>query len=462
MRVSVIGTGYVGLVSGTCFSEMGNDVVCVDIDEAKVAKLTDGELTIFEPGLELYFERNLREDRLHFTTELAPAVEHADIIFLALPTPPGEDGSADLRYVLGVAHDIGELLAANPDWGYKVIVDKSTVPVGTADLVTAAISEAGVAEGERFDVVSNPEFLREGVAVDDFMKPERVVIGTSSEKAADLMTQLYEPFVRSGNPIIVMDEKSAEMTKYAANALLATKITFMNEIANVCDRVGADVDKVRRGIGTDSRIGPKFLYAGIGFGGSCFPKDVQALVRTAQQNDYPFEILQAVLNVNEEQRTILMPRIEAELGDLNGKKIAMWGLAFKPNTDDVREASSHAMIRALTAAGADVVAYDPEAIETTRPVLGEGPLGQGSIHYTTDSYGALIGADALVICTEWPEFRRPDFERVRTLLKEPILFDGRNLYDHDRMATAGFRYFSIGRPYVAPSVPAIVSTNGQA
>ncbi|MEM8556513.1 MAG: UDP-glucose/GDP-mannose dehydrogenase family protein [Bacteroidota bacterium] len=462
MRVSVIGTGYVGLVSGTCFSEMGNDVVCVDIDEAKVAKLTGGELTIFEPGLELYFERNLREDRLHFTTELAPAVEHADIIFLALPTPPGEDGSADLRYVLGVAHDIGELLAANPNWGYKVIVDKSTVPVGTADLVTAAISEAGVAEGERFDVVSNPEFLREGVAVDDFMKPERVVIGTSSEKAADLMTQLYEPFVRSGNPIIVMDEKSAEMTKYAANALLATKITFMNEIANVCDRVGADVDKVRRGIGTDSRIGPKFLYAGIGFGGSCFPKDVQALVRTAEQNDYPFEILQAVLNVNEEQRTILMPRIEAELGDLSGKKIAMWGLAFKPNTDDVREASSHAMIRALTAAGADVVAYDPEAIETTRPLLGEGALNNGSIHYTTDSYGALIGADALVICTEWPEFRRPDFERVKTLLKEPILFDGRNLYDHDRMADAGFRYFSIGRPYVAPSVPATVSANGQA
>ncbi|MEO0740558.1 MAG: UDP-glucose/GDP-mannose dehydrogenase family protein [Bacteroidota bacterium] len=462
MRVSVIGTGYVGLVSGTCFSEMGNDVVCVDIDEAKVNKLTNGELTIFEPGLEVYFERNLREDRLHFTTELAPAVEHADLIFLALPTPPGEDGSADLRYVLGVAKNIGELLAANPDWGYKVIVDKSTVPVGTADLVTEAIAKAGVEEGARFDVVSNPEFLREGVAVDDFMKPERVVVGTSSEKAADLMTQLYEPFVRSGNPIIIMDEKSAEMTKYAANALLATKITFMNEIANVCDRVGADVDKVRRGIGTDSRIGPKFLYAGIGFGGSCFPKDVQALVRTAQQNDYPFEILQAVLNVNETQRTILMPRIEEVLGDLRGKKIAMWGLAFKPNTDDVREASSHAMIRALTAAGADVVAYDPEAIETTRAILGEGDLNNGSIHYTTDSYGALIGADVLVICTEWPEFRRPDFGRLKTMLKAPIVFDGRNLYDHERMSSNGFEYYSIGRPFVEPVQEVVVATNGRA
>ncbi|MEM6782672.1 MAG: UDP-glucose/GDP-mannose dehydrogenase family protein [Bacteroidota bacterium] len=462
MRVSVIGTGYVGLVSGTCFSEMGNDVVCVDIDEAKVDKLTNGELTIFEPGLEVYFERNLREERLQFTTELAPAVEHADLIFLALPTPPGEDGSADLRYVLGVAENIGKLLAANPEWGYKVVVDKSTVPVGTAELVTEAIAKAGVEEGTRFDVVSNPEFLREGVAVDDFMKPERVVVGTSAKKAAGLMTQLYEPFVRSGNPIIIMDEKSAEMTKYAANALLATKITFMNEIANVCDRVGADVDKVRRGIGTDSRIGTKFLYAGIGFGGSCFPKDVQALVRTAQQNEYPFEILQAVLNVNETQRTILMPRIEAVLGSLRGKKIAMWGLAFKPNTDDVREASSHAMIRSLTAAGADVVAYDPEAIETTRAVLGEGALNEGSIHYTTDSYGVLIGADILVICTEWPEFRRPDFERLKTLLTDPIIFDGRNLYDHERMAANGFEYYSIGRPFVEPIQEIVVAANGQA
>ncbi len=466
MKIGVIGTGYVGLVSGTCFAEMGNDVVCVDIDARKVEKLSRGELTLFEPGIERFLERNLREDRLSFTTDLAEAVEAAEILFLALPTPPGEDGSADLSYVLGVAGDIADLLAANPDWGYRVIVDKSTVPVGTAARVTAIIEERGLKAGADFDVVSNPEFLREGVAVDDFMKPERVVIGTDSERAADLMTLLYEPFVRSGNPIIVMDERSAEMTKYAANSLLATKITFMNEIANVCERVGADVDKVRHGIGTDSRIGTKFLYAGIGFGGSCFPKDVQALVRTSQENAYEFEILESVLRVNERQRGVLAARIVDHFGgSLEGKRIAVWGLAFKPNTDDVREAPSHAIIRALTEQGAEVLAFDPEAIETTRDVLGEGELGQGTLAYAADSYSALVRADALVICTEWPEFRRPDFERMQRLLTAPLVFDGRNLYDPARMAEAGFEYHSIGRPFVAPTGRAAgsaVAANGQA
>ena len=465
MKIGVIGTGYVGLVSGTCFAEMGNDVICVDIDQRKVDKLSRGELTIFEPGIERLLERNLREDRLHFTTDLAEAVEASDILFLALPTPPGEDGSADLSYVLGVAGDIAELLKAN-DWGYRVLVDKSTVPVGTAARVTAIVEERGLEAGKDFDVVSNPEFLREGVAVDDFMKPERVVIGTESEKAAELMTQLYEPFVRSGNPIIVMDEKSAEMTKYAANSLLATKITFMNEIANVCEKVGANVDKVRHGIGTDSRIGSKFLYAGIGFGGSCFPKDVQALVRTSQENNYGFEVLESVLRVNERQRRVLADRIiEHYDGDLTGKRFAIWGLAFKPNTDDVREAPAHTIIRALTERGAEVVAFDPEAVETTRDVLGEGDLGNGSLSYAADAYSALVRADALVICTEWPEFRRPDFERVQRLLTEPLVFDGRNLYDSERMAEVGFEYYSIGRPFVAPSSATstpVLADNGRA
>jgi UDPglucose 6-dehydrogenase len=451
MRIGVIGTGYVGLVSGACFAEMGNDVVCVDIDHSKVEKLSRGELTIFEPGIERFLERNLREGRLRFTTDLAEAVERAEILFLALPTPPGEDGSADLSYVLGVAGDIAELLVAHPDWGYRVIVDKSTVPVGTAARVTALITEQGLVEGEHFDVVSNPEFLREGVAVEDFMKPERVVVGTDSQRAAELMTQLYEPFVRSGNPIIVMDERSSEMTKYAANALLATKITFMNEIANVCERVGADVDMVRRGIGTDSRIGPQFLYAGIGFGGSCFPKDVQALLRTSQENDYPFEILDAVLRVNDAQRRVLAERVIARFdGDVSGRRFAVWGLAFKPNTDDVREAPSHVVIRMLAEAGADILAYDPEAVETTRNVLGEGTLGDGTLSYADEPYAALDGADALIICTEWPEFRRPDFERMQKLLNASLIFDGRNLYQSDRMAEQGFEYHSIGRTYVPP------------
>ena len=452
MNIAVVGTGYVGLVSGTCFAEMGNTVLCVDIDAGKVESLSNGTLTIYEPGLEVYFDRGRREERLSFTTDLAAAVEMAEVIFLALPTPPGEDGSADLSYVMGVAGQIGELLAANPSWGYKVVVDKSTVPVGTSDKVTEALEAAGVSAGERFDVVSNPEFLREGVAVEDFMKPERVVIGTSSERAGEIMTRLYEPFVRSGNPIIVMDEKSAEMTKYAANALLATKITFMNEIANVCERVGADVDKVRRGIGTDSRIGSKFLYAGIGFGGSCFPKDVQALHRTSRQNGYEFEILDAVLRVNDAQKSALTPRIVEALGEsLTGKTIAVWGLAFKPHTDDVREAPAHVVIRELTARGANVVAFDPEAVETTKATFAREPLeGPGALTYATSAYAAADGADALVIATEWPEFRRPTFDRLKEALRQPLVFDGRNVFDAQRMAEAGFTYHSIGRPFVAP------------
>ena len=455
MNIAVVGTGYVGLVSGTCFAEMGNTVVCVDIDAGKVESLAGGTLTIYEPGLEVYFDRGRREERLSFTTDLAAAVEMAEVVFLALPTPPGEDGSADLSYVMGVAGQVGELLAANPGWGYKVIVDKSTVPVGTSERVTEALEAAGVQAGERFDVVSNPEFLREGVAVEDFMKPERVVIGTNSARAGEVMTRLYEPFVRSGNPILIMDEKSAEMTKYAANALLATKITFMNEIANLCERVGADVDKVRRGIGTDSRIGSKFLYAGIGFGGSCFPKDVQALHRTARQNDYEFKILEAVLDVNDAQKSALLPRILAALGDeagqLAGKTVAVWGLAFKPHTDDVREAPAHVVIRELTARGADVVAFDPEAIETTRATFAREPLdGPGALSYATSAYAAAEGADALVVATEWPEFRRPTLDRLHAALKTPFVFDGRNVFDTQRMAEAGFEYHSIGRPYVAP------------
>lgn len=453
MKIAVVGTGYVGLVTGTCFAEMGNEVICVDIDERKVQKLRDGQLTIYEPGLEVFFNRSREEGRLTFTTDLSEAVAQSDVIFLALPTPPSEDGSADLSYVLGVAKQISGLLGGTSS--YKVVVNKSTVPVGTADKVRGVLEEAGLKAGRDFDVVSNPEFLREGVAVDDFMKPERVVIGTSSQRAADIMTQLYEPFVRQGNPILIMDERSSEMTKYAANAFLATKITFMNEIANLCERVGANVDKIRMGIGSDSRIGKQFLYAGIGFGGSCFPKDVQALARTAGEYDYDFQILSAVLSVNDRQRELLAERIRDHFGgDLSGRRIAVWGLAFKANTDDVREAPSHVVIRGLLAAGATVAAFDPEAVETTRAVLGD------VITYAEDAYDALQGADALVICTEWNEFRRPDFERMKAVLKAPLVFDGRNLYDPKRMAEMGFEYYSIGRPHVAP-VGAPVAVNGK-
>jgi UDPglucose 6-dehydrogenase len=445
MKLAIIGTGYVGLVTGTCFSEMGNQVTCVDIDQEKVDMLREGQLPIYEPDLEHYFARNRKEDRLHFTTELEEAVSDAEVIFLALPTPPGEDGSADLSYVMNAAGDVADLLAAEDDGGYRIIVNKSTVPVGTADRVRETIEERGLEPGADFDVVSNPEFLREGVAVDDFMKPDRVVIGTSSDKAADIMTRLYEPFVRQGNPILVVDERSAEMIKYTANSLLATRISFMNEIANMCERVGANVDKVRLGISKDHRIGQHFLYAGIGFGGSCFPKDVQALHRKGQEHDYDFKILDSVLEVNDQQRELLVHRVDDYFdGDLEGKTIAMWGLSFKPNTDDVREAPSHIIIQGLRERGAEVAAFDPEAIETTRRVFGD------TIDYGDNMYDVLDDADALVICTEWHEFRRPDLADVRDRLARPLIFDGRNLYEPERMAEMGFDYYSIGRPHHSP------------
>ena len=436
MNIAVVGTGYVGLVSGTCFAETGNNVICVDIDENKVNRMRNGEVPIYEPGLEVLFERNTKQGRLKFTTNLAEAVKDAEIIFLALPTPPGEDGSADLSYILGVAKDLSKIIT-----DYKVVVDKSTVPVGTAELVHAAIAE-GVSE-DLFDVVSNPEFLREGVAVDDFLKPDRVVIGTESEKAREVMRRLYEPFVRQGNPIYFMDERSAEMTKYAANSYLATRISFMNEIANLCEKVGANVDNVRMGMGSDSRIGKRFLFPGIGYGGSCFPKDVQALAKTAAGNDYNFKILNAVMDVNTGQKTVLSQKILAHYGgDLKGKTVAVWGLAFKPNTDDIREAPSLYIIDELLAAGATVKAYDPEAMSNVKARY------NGSVHMTSDQYEALIDADCLAICTEWSVFRTPSFDVVKNLLKEPIIFDGRNLYSIDSMEKKGFRYSSIGRNVV--------------
>ncbi len=399
MNIAVIGTGYVGLVTGTCFAETGNNVICVDIDANKVERMKNGEIPIYEPHLDVLFERNIRENRLHFSTDLATSIEKAQIIFLALPTPPGEDGSADLRYVLGVADQLGKLIK-----DYKVIVDKSTVPVGTAEKVHEAVAANATTQ---FDIVSNPEFLREGFAVDDFMKPDRVVIGTTSERARKVMEELYKPFTRQGNPIIFMDERSAELTKYAANAFLATKISFMNEIANFCDQVGADVDAVRAGIGTDTRIGKRFLFPGIGYGGSCFPKDVQALYHSGVENHYEFKILKSVMKVNERQKTILLgPILDYFGGTLSNIKIAIWGLAFKPDTDDIREAPALYMIEHLLQAGANVVAYDPEAMENVQKQKGY------KIEYTEDQYAALEGADALLICTEWSAFRNPDIERI--------------------------------------------------
>lgn len=432
MKIAVVGTGYVGLVTGTCFAETGNTVTCVDIDVNKVNKLNSGKITIYEPGLELLFERNIKQGRLFFTTNLAEGIKDATVIFLALPTPPGEDGSADLKYILGVASDLGSLLK-----DYTVVIDKSTVPVGTADKVKARIAANAKVE---FDVVSNPEFLREGVAVDDFMKPERVVIGTSSAKARKIMETLYAPFVRQGNPLVFMDERSAELTKYAANAFLATKITFMNEIANLCELVGADVDSVRKGIGTDSRIGKRFLFPGIGYGGSCFPKDVQALAKSSTDAKYDFRILEAVMEVNADQKTILIPRIkDFYKGDLKGKIFAMWGLSFKPHTDDIREAPALYNIEELIAAGAIVKAHDPESMENVKGIMGD------KIQYTQTPYEAAEGADAIFIATEWPEFRTPDFERLSMALKSKVIFDGRNLYDLDQMKELGYTYFSIGR-----------------
>ncbi|MBW4890915.1 UDP-glucose/GDP-mannose dehydrogenase family protein [Mucilaginibacter sp. HMF5004] len=435
MKIAVVGTGYVGLVTGTCLAETGNDVICVDINADKVKMMQNGKMPIYEPGLDLLFNRNIDQNRLQFTTNLAEAIEEAKIIFLALPTPPGGDGSADLSYVLGAAKDIGKLIKE-----YKVIVTKSTVPVGTADKVRTAL---GAETSVEFDVVSNPEFLREGVAVEDFMKPDRVVIGTMSERARKLMGELYAPYVRQGNPIIYMDERSSELTKYAANSFLATKITFMNEVANMCELVGADVDMVRRGIGSDERIGRRFLFPGVGYGGSCFPKDVQALVKSADEHKYDFKILNSVIEVNETQKKVLFEKVKKFYkDDLKGKKFALWGLAFKPETDDIREAPALYIIDELTKAGATVVAFDPEAMANVRNVIGN------SISYAADHYSALHGADALLIVTEWSLFRTPDFDQVGSLLKTKTIFDGRNLYDLSKMEECGFYYNSIGRKVV--------------
>ena len=435
MNIAIVGTGYVGLVTGTCLAETGNQVICVDIDEEKIKKMQSGVVPIYEPHLDLLFERNIKQGRLTFTTNLAEAVEKAKIIFLALPTPPGEDGSADLSYILGVASALGKIIT-----DYKVIVDKSTVPVGTADKVRKEISKYANCD---FDVVSNPEFLREGFAVGDFLKPDRVVVGTNSEKAKDIMEELYKPYVRQGNPIIFMDEKSAELTKYAANAFLATKITFMNEIANLCEKLGADVDAVRIGIGSDERIGKRFLFPGIGFGGSCFPKDVQALAKLASNVTYDFKILGAVMDINNKQKTIIIPKIKNYFNNnLKDKKIAIWGLAFKPDTDDIREAPSLFIIEELLKAGASISAYDPEAMNNVRNLIGD------KINYAFDEYEALRGADMLLIATEWSLFRTPDFEKVASLLKNKVIFDGRNLYDLNQMKKLGFYYNSIGRDTV--------------
>lgn len=444
MQIAVVGTGYVGLVTGTCFAETGNNVICVDIDENKVRRMQQGEVPIFEPGLELLFERNTRQGRLHFTTNLAEAIKDSEIIFLALPTPPGEDGSADLSYILGVAEKLSFLIE-----NYKVIVDKSTVPVGTAEKVHAVLAK-NLSE-DLFDVVSNPEFLREGVAVDDFMKPDRVVIGTNSKRARELMHQLYEPFVRQGNPIIFMDERSAEMTKYAANSYLATRISFMNEIANLCERVGANVDMVRIGMGSDGRIGKRFLFPGVGYGGSCFPKDVQALAKTAEENAYDFKILKSVMHVNRLQKSVLVQKIKAYFGeDLTGRTIGIWGLAFKPNTDDIREAPALYIIEELLEAGAQVKAFDPEAMKHVKDIFGD------RILLTEDQYEAVIGVDALAIITEWSVFRTPSFKAMKELMKEAIIFDGRNLYDLERMEEHGFHYNSIGRTSVGIPVTTTV------
>ena len=432
MKISVIGTGYVGLVTGTCFAETGNHVSCIDIDQKKIKSLKKGIIPIFESGLDVLFERNKREKRLEFTTLLKDGIKDSEIIFLALPTPPNEDGSADLKYVLKVADDIGPLLER-----YTIIVNKSTVPVGTTELLRNTIAQKTDVE---FDVISNPEFLREGVAVEDFMKPDRVVIGSSSRRANKIMQELYAPLVRQGNPILLMDERSAELTKYAANSFLATKITFMNEIANICELLGADVDMVRKGIGTDNRIGKRFLFAGIGYGGSCFPKDVQALSNSAKEVNYEFNILKSVMEVNERQKIKLVERIKEFFhNNLGGKTIAVWGLAFKPYTDDIREAPSLAMIRELTKAGVNIRAYDPEAGNNVKR------LTLDRVIICEDEYEALKGADALLIVTEWPVFRTPDFNKMKKLLKRNVIFDGRNLYELDTMRKYGFHYISIGR-----------------
>jgi len=432
MRIAVIGTGYVGLVAGTCFAESGNSVTCVDIDEKKVQRLLAGHIPIYEPGLEEILKRNVGDGRLGFTTEYEDAIPDAEVVFIAVGTPPGEDGSADLSYVLAAARGIARNMT-----GYLVVVDKSTVPVGTARKVQAALAEN---TKHPFDVVSNPEFLKEGAAIDDFMKPDRVVIGSDSKQAAELMDELYGPFVRTGNPIIHMDVESAELTKYAANAMLATRISFMNEISNLCIRLGANVDAVRRGIGSDARIGSKFLFAGLGYGGSCFPKDVKAVVQTAADAGYDFKIIQAVEQVNELQKGLVAELVKKHYGDdLTGKRFAVWGLSFKPNTDDMREAPSLVVIRSLLDAGAKITAFDPEAVDECK----EHYLGD-EIDYATTPMEALEDATALILITEWNEFRRPDFDRVKEMLADPVIFDGRNIYSRGRLEDRGYTYYGIG------------------
>jgi UDPglucose 6-dehydrogenase len=432
MKIAVVGTGYVGLVTGTCFAETGIQVVCVDIDKQKVERMQKGEIPIYEPHLDVLFERNIKQGRLKFTTDLKEGIKGAKIIFLALPTPPGEDGSADLKFILTVANDLGDLIT-----DYCIVVNKSTVPVGTAEKVRDVISKKCKTD---FDVVSNPEFLREGFAVDDFMKPDRVVIGTQSEKAKKMMAELYAPFIRQGNPIYFMDERSSELTKYAANAFLATKITFMNEVANLCERVGANIDAIRIGIGSDERIGKRFLFAGIGYGGSCFPKDVKALIHTSEEYKYDFKILHSVVDVNENQKTIIVDKIKKHFGpNLKGKKVALWGLAFKPDTDDIREAPALYIIDALLTEGVSISAYDPEAMNNVKALTGD------KISFGNDEYDILKDADFLVIATEWSVFRTPDFERINSLMKNKVIFDGRNLYDLNQMKDLGYTYYSIGR-----------------
>ena len=442
MKIGVIGTGYVGLVTGTCFADSGNQVTCVDIDAEKVEQMKNGKVPIYEPGLNHVFDRAIREKRLSFTTDLDKTFQESEILFLCLPTPPGANGQADLSFVLNVADELGDLFNKYP--GYRVIVNKSTVPVGTADKVHEKISAK---TDQEFDVVSNPEFLREGAAVEDFMKPERVVVGTKSQRAADLMRELYEPFVRSGNPIIIMDERSSELTKYAANAMLATKITFMNEIANICERVGADVDNVRSGIGSDSRIGKRFLFAGIGYGGSCFPKDVQAIHHTAGEYGYDFKILDSVMKVNELQKISIVDKMKHYYkGELKGLTVGIWGLSFKPETDDIREAPSLYITKELAELGVKMRAYDPEAIDTFREAIDKETLN--AIEFMDDRDSVIDGVDALVICTEWNEFRRPSLDRLSEVMKSPVIFDGRNLYDLKRASEAGLTYISVGRPSV--------------
>lgn len=436
MQLAIIGTGYVGLVTGTCFAETGNDVVCIDINEDKINKLKNGESPIYEPGLDVLLERNIKEKRLTFTTELQDGIKNAQVIFLALPTPPGKDGAADLQFVLNVADDLSKIITK-----YTVIVNKSTVPVGTAEKVSAVLAKN--LDRELFDVVSNPEFLREGVAVDDFLRPDRVVIGTSSDKAKKLMEELYQPFVRQGNPIYFMNERSSEMTKYAANSYLAMRISFMNEMANLCEKAGADVDMVRVGMGSDSRIGKRFLFPGVGYGGSCFPKDVQALARTARELEYDFQLVKTVMEVNDKQKTVLGKKIKEVFGsDLSGRTFAIWGLAFKPETDDIREAPALELISELLEAGANVRAYDPEAMDNVKAIFGD------KIYFAKDQYDTIDNADALVIVTEWSEFRNPNFSRISDMLTNPFIFDGRNVFTLDKMKELGFYYESIGRDLI--------------